>query len=92
MGTAALEVAVHGWDVGWATGDPVLIPRELALALLPVADVVVTPSDRGVRFAAPVRTRRDAPPGYGLLAQLGRSPEPIGQSSGIQRTGDSPAP
>ena len=74
VATAALEVTVHGWDVGQATGDPRRIPAELAAALLPVARLTVTPADRGVRFAArrsrSPRTRADD---VRLLAFLGRT-------------------
>ncbi len=73
VATAALEVTVHGWDVGCATGAPARIPAGLARDLLPVARAVVGRSDRGVRFAAP----RPVPPGADddvrLLAHLGRA-------------------
>lgn len=73
VATAALEVTVHGWDVGRATGERVAIPEALARDLLPVAERVVRPEDRGVRFAAP----RPVPPGAAydvrLLAHLGRA-------------------
>ncbi|MDT0203039.1 TIGR03086 family metal-binding protein [Nocardioides sp. AE5] len=51
---AALEVAVHGWDVGQATGAATPIPAALAADLLPVAHRAVTAQDRGTRFADPV--------------------------------------
>lgn len=73
VATAALEVAVHGWDVGRATGVDAPLPEELARELLPMAQVLVGPADRGVRFAQP----RPAPTGAGeasvLLAFLGRT-------------------
>lgn len=71
VATAALEVTVHGWDVGQAT-TPARIPSDLAVALLPVADLTVTPADRGVRFAAPVQVAPDAAEDVRLLAFLGR--------------------
>ena len=74
VSTAALEVTVHGWDVGRATGERVAIPAALACDLLPVAERVVRPEDRGVRFAAPVRVDPDAAPDVRLLAHLGRTP------------------
>ena len=70
--TAALEIAVHGWDVARATGRGLRIPEQLAGALLATAVRVVGPADRGVRFAPP----RPAAPGAGydapLLRFLGR--------------------
>jgi uncharacterized protein (TIGR03086 family) len=48
----ALEITVHGWDVGQATGRPSPIPDDLAHLLLPIAEELVTEDDRPVRFAA----------------------------------------
>jgi uncharacterized protein (TIGR03086 family) len=70
--TAALEIAVHGWDVGRATGRAVRIPEQLAGALLATAVRVVGPADRGVRFAAPRPVARDAAYDERLLGFLGR--------------------
>jgi len=72
VATAALEVTTHGWDVGQATA-PARIPADLAAALLPIARLTVTPADRGVRFADPVRIATDAPDDVRLLAFLGRT-------------------
>lgn len=72
VATAALEVTVHGWDVGQAVGSDVPIPPGLATALLPVARTAVTSADRGVRFAAPRPAPADAPDAIRLLAHLGR--------------------
>lgn len=74
VATAALEVTVHGWDVGQATGRRAPIPEGLARDLLGVARLVVAPPDRGVRFAAPRPVRSDAAYDVRLLAFLGRSP------------------
>lgn len=84
LGAAALEIAVHGWDVGQATGLGTPIPAELAAPLVPVARALVTDADRGSRFAA-VRTATGASatgmtgsgwhdPTTGLLGFLGREP------------------
>ena len=68
---AALEVAVHGWDVGRAAGLDRPLPSGLAAALLPVAVRHVHPLDRPARFGAVVdQPRRD--PSSLLLAHLGR--------------------
>ncbi|GAB6984556.1 TIGR03086 family metal-binding protein [Nocardioides pyridinolyticus] len=72
VATAALEIAVHGWDVGRATGFPEPLPDPVASGLLPMAGVVVGPADRGVRFAAPRPVAPDASAGARLLAFLGR--------------------
>jgi uncharacterized protein (TIGR03086 family) len=87
VSTAALEVTVHGWDVGWATGAPERIPRALARDLLPVAAATVSAADRGIRFAAPRRVTPDAPPDHSLLAHLGRAARPAGQIGGIRLPG-----
>jgi uncharacterized protein (TIGR03086 family) len=73
VATAALEVTVHGWDVGQSTGARTALPDELARALLPVARAVVAPGDRGVRFAPARAVDPEASYGARLLAFLGRS-------------------
>jgi uncharacterized protein (TIGR03086 family) len=80
VNTAALEITVHGWDVGQSLGDPARIPSELARHLRSAALGVVTPADRGPRFAPPVVTTPDAPPDQALLAHLGRAGGPPGQT------------
>jgi uncharacterized protein (TIGR03086 family) len=72
VATAALEVTVHGWDVGQATGRRARIPEDLARDLLGVADLVVAPADRGVRFGRPHPAPPDAAYDVRLLAFLGR--------------------
>lgn len=72
VATAALEVTVHGWDVAQATGRPVAVPQALARDLLPVAERVVVPADRGVRFGAVRPVAAGVPDGIRLLAYLGR--------------------
>jgi len=91
VSTAALEVAVHGWDVGRATGQRSPIPEALARALRPVAAMVVTRADRGIRFGAPVRVGPRASPDQSLLAHLGRYSPPDGQMSRIPHTGSGAA-
>lgn len=70
---AALEVTVHGWDVGRATGDDAAIPEPLARDLLPLAHALVGPADRGIRFAAARPVPPGASAGRQLLAFLGRT-------------------
>jgi uncharacterized protein (TIGR03086 family) len=73
VATAALEVTVHGWDVGRATGEDAPVPTELAAALLPVAHATVSAADRGVRFAGALPVTDATPVGSRLLAFLGRA-------------------
>jgi uncharacterized protein (TIGR03086 family) len=71
--TAALEITVHGWDVGQALGSAPRIPEELAARLLPVAGQMVDEIDRGVRFSPPHTLLALAPADQRLLAFLGRA-------------------
>ena len=74
VSAAALEIAVHGWDVAQATGLDHPLPEDLARSLLPIARRMVADEDRAERFAAPVKPV----PGTGrsgqLLGFLGRAP------------------
>lgn len=72
VATAALEVTVHGWDVGQSTGAAAPVPAALAHDLLPVARLVVGPADRGVRFARERPVPAAVPDDLRLLAYLGR--------------------
>lgn len=72
VATAALEVTVHGWDVGQAVGTREPVPTDLAADLLPVAWGAVTAADRGIRFGEPCEIAPDAPDQDRLLAHLGR--------------------
>jgi uncharacterized protein (TIGR03086 family) len=73
-GLGAIEVTVHGWDIGQACGRPRPIPGELADELLDLSGLFVRDRDRPGRFAPPVAVPADAPPGDRLLAFLGRQP------------------
>jgi uncharacterized protein (TIGR03086 family) len=68
----ALEIAVHGWDVAQAVGSDERMPEDLAVRLFDVAQAIVTPDERGTRFAAPVPVPPDAAFSVRLLAHLGR--------------------
>ncbi len=70
----ALEIAVHGWDVAWATGRNQALPGALAVELLDVALAVVTAEERAHRFAPALPEDLSAPAGDRLLAHLGRTP------------------
>jgi uncharacterized protein (TIGR03086 family) len=69
----ALEVALHGWDVAEAIGQPRSIPPGLAMDLWPVARDHITEADRPFRFARPVEVSDWATPTARLLAHAGRS-------------------
>jgi uncharacterized protein (TIGR03086 family) len=71
---AALEIAVHGWDIFQASGDERPIPAPLARDLAVIAPTLVTEADRGVLFARPVAVGTTASPSEQLTAFLGRAP------------------
>lgn len=73
---AALEVAVHGWDISQACGQRQPIPRALAASLLVIAPVLVPRTGRHPLFAAPVTMPATAGPSDRLAAFLGRAPRP----------------
>jgi uncharacterized protein (TIGR03086 family) len=71
---AALEIAVHGWDISRACGQRQPIPRVLAVDLLAIAPVLVPRTGRHQLFAAPITVAATAGPSDRLAAFLGRSP------------------
>jgi uncharacterized protein (TIGR03086 family) len=71
---AALEVAVHGWDISRACGQRQPIPHALATGLLAIAPVLVPRAGRHPLFAAPVTVPATAGPCDQLAAFLGRAP------------------
>lgn len=73
---AALEVAVHGWDISRACGERHPIPRALAASLLGIAPLLVPRTGRHPLFAAPVTVPATAGPSDRLAAFLGRAPRP----------------
>jgi uncharacterized protein (TIGR03086 family) len=73
---AALEVAVHGWDMSRACGQRQPIPRALATSLLLIAPALVPRTGRHPLFAAPVTVPATAGPSDRLAAFLGRTPQP----------------
>jgi uncharacterized protein (TIGR03086 family) len=73
-GAGAVEIAVHGWDVGQASGHPRPIPAQLAREMLALIPQIVAGADRPARFADPVPVPADASPGDRLVAYLGRRP------------------
>jgi uncharacterized protein (TIGR03086 family) len=83
---AALEVAVHGWDISQACGQRQPIPRALATALLEIALVLVPSTGRYPLFAAPVTVPATAAPSDRLAAFLGRTPPAIAHARQWRQT------
>lgn len=79
--TAAIEVAVHGWDISATCGGPGTVPAGLATDLLPIAALLAPPGSRAGLFADPVPVAELAVPGDRLVAFLGRRPCPLPPSS-----------
>ena len=72
--TGALEITVHGWDIWVACGARRPVPPGLAVVLLPIAPLLISPGTRPGLFADPVRLPGPASPGDQLVAFLGRQP------------------
>ena len=68
----ALEIAVHGWDVGQATGPGQPLPEGLARALSGSARRLITAADRPLLFAPPVSSTGVTTSSAVLLAFTGR--------------------
>lgn len=68
---AAVEIAVHGWDVGRTTGAGLPFPEPFAEALLPTALALALEHEG--EFGRPVPVPADAGATRRLLALLGRS-------------------
>ncbi|WP_314253680.1 TIGR03086 family metal-binding protein [Streptomyces sp. DSM 40907] len=75
VGAAALDAAVHAWDIAVATGRPPGLTDALAAALRPAADVLAEPL-RGFAYgpAFPLAPGADDGAAARLLAFLGRDP------------------
>ncbi|ROQ96094.1 uncharacterized protein (TIGR03086 family) [Streptomyces sp. 2132.2] len=75
VGAAALDAAVHAWDVAVATGLPSPLTPALAVALRPAAEVLAEPL-RGFAYgpALPIAPDAAGDPVASLLAFLGRRP------------------
>ena len=73
VGAAALDAAVHAWDIAKASGRPSPLTPELASALLPVAKELAEPL-RGFAYAAALEGPADDDAVSTLLRYLGRNP------------------
>jgi uncharacterized protein (TIGR03086 family) len=72
--TGAVEIAVHGWDVGEARGAGQPIPAGLATRMLGLCPLIV--AGREGLFACPVPVPAQASPSDQLVGYLGRSRNP----------------
>jgi uncharacterized protein (TIGR03086 family) len=71
---AALDAAVHAWDIAAATGQASPLTPALARALTPVAKSIVEPLRQYGVYAAALEPGPDADDAAALLCYLGRSP------------------
>ena len=75
VAAGAIEITVHGWDISVACGSRGPVPPDLAVLLLPIAPLFITPGGRTGLFADPVPVPGRACPGDQLVAFLGRQPQ-----------------
>lgn len=73
-GVGAIELAVHGWDIGRACGAERPVPDSLATVLRELAAVIVPPNARWPEFALPLAVEPLATASDRLVAYLGRRP------------------
>jgi uncharacterized protein (TIGR03086 family) len=73
VGAAALDAAVHAWDLAVATGQPSPLGADLAARLMPAARVIAEPL-RGFAFAPALPPGSDDDAAAELLRYLGRDP------------------
>ncbi|MCO5998933.1 TIGR03086 family metal-binding protein [Actinoallomurus rhizosphaericola] len=74
VGAAALDAAVHAWDIAMAGGRPSPLHADLSERLLPVAEAIAEPL-RGFAFAPALDPRPGDDATAALLRHLGRDPE-----------------
>jgi uncharacterized protein (TIGR03086 family) len=74
-GAAALDAAIHAWDIAVATGQGSPLTPALAQALRPVAESIVEPLRQYGAYAAVVELPAGAGADQALLAYLGRRPD-----------------
>jgi uncharacterized protein (TIGR03086 family) len=70
-----LDLIVHAWDLGAATGYAEPLPAEAVAAIYPLARAVVDRTPAGM-FDAPVEVSADVPVIDRLVALTGRRPRP----------------
>jgi uncharacterized protein (TIGR03086 family) len=84
-GVAAVEIAVHGWDIAQASGHTRPIPADLAEDLLAISALLLSDGNRYPLFGPPLRPRVPASRSDELLAFLGR-PASVTLKPGPNRT------
>lgn len=72
VGAAALDAAIHAWDIATATGQPSPVDAALAAELRPVAEAIVEPL-RGFAYAAAIEPAAGADELTSLVNYLGRA-------------------
>ena len=80
VAAAALDAAVHAWDIAVATGQPSPLTPALAQALRPIANLLVDPL-RGFAYSAAIAPEADADDATSLLNFLGRRADWTRQSN-----------
>ena len=73
-GAAALDAAIHAWDIAVATGQGSPLTPELARALIPVARSIVEPLRQYGAYAQALEPDPGADDAAALLCYLGRRP------------------
>ena len=71
---AALDAAIHAWDIAMGTGQASPLSPALARALTPVARSIVEPLRQYGAYAAALEAGAGADDAATLLCYLGRSP------------------
>ena len=71
---AALDAAIHAWDIAVATGQGSPLTPELARALTPVARSIVEPLRQYGAYAQALEPEPGADDAAVLLGYLGRRP------------------
>ncbi|MEV6965671.1 TIGR03086 family metal-binding protein [Hamadaea sp. NPDC051192] len=74
VAAAALDAAVHAWDIAVATGQPSPLTPELSQALLPIAHATADPL-RGFAYADALGGQESDDAAAQLLRHLGRDPQ-----------------
>ena len=74
-GAAALDAAIHAWDIAVATGQGSPLTPELARALTPVAQSIVEPLRQYGAYAEALEPAAGADDAAVLLCYLGRRPD-----------------